>query len=229
MPGLSRRRRASALNVWPGFVDALSSLLLVIIFVLLVFVLTQFYLGAQISGRDDTIARMSRQLSQMTDVLELERRHTAELKETIGHMTDDLQALTTERDELQTKLTENGDLRGKLADERKLSDEARARAALMDQQLEAMRQELARLSSSLSNSEALSAEQKVEIANLGKRLNAALAGKVEELTRYRSEFFGRLRQLLGDRPGIKVEGDRFVFQSELLFASGSARPMYAGY
>ena len=68
----------------------------------------------------------------------------------------------------------------------------------------------------------MSAEQKVQIADLGKRLNAALASKVEELARYRSEFFGRLRKVLGDRPGIRIEGDRFVFQSELLFASGSA-------
>jgi chemotaxis protein MotB len=85
-----------------------------------------------------------------------------------------------------------------------------------------MRQELARLNAALEASEKESSDDKVQIADLGKRLNAALANKVEELARYRSEFFGRLRQVLGDRPGIRIEGDRFVFQSELLFASGSA-------
>jgi chemotaxis protein MotB len=222
-----------------------------------VFVLTQFYLGGVLSGRDQTISRLSRQLNEMTDLLEVERRSNAELKVNIGRLSDELQSANAERDRLQGEAqanagdhqqvallqhdvdalkalrdelerkvaalaAESGEARGQLADERKLSDSARAQAALLNQQLEQMRQELAKLNASLSNSEALSVEQKVEIANLGKRLNAALASKVEELSRYRSEFFGRLRQLLGDRAGIRVEGDRFVFQSELLFASGSA-------
>jgi chemotaxis protein MotB len=202
------------INVWPGFVDALSSLLLVIIFVLLVFVLTQFYLGAQLTGRDETIGRLSRQLGDMTDLLDIERRTNAELKVSIGHLTEELQSANSERDRLQAEAQANsGD---------------HQRAELLNQQVEVMKAELQRLSALLSNSEALSAEQKVEIANLGKRLNAALAGKVEELAHYRSEFFGRLRQLLGDRPGIRIEGDRFVFQSELLFASGSAELGEAG-
>jgi len=207
---MARRRSAhSGINVWPGFVDALSSLLLVIIFVLLVFVLTQFHLGQVLTGRDETISKLSRQLNEMTDLLDVERRRGAELKDQIGTLTDQLQMVTGQRDSLQ-------------ADSEKLTESAKAQATLLNQQMEAMRNELTRIQALLSNSEALSAEQKVEIANLGKRLNSALAGKVEELTKYRSEFFGRLRALLGSRPGIRVEGDRFVFQSELLFASGSA-------
>jgi chemotaxis protein MotB len=252
-----RRRQHQGINVWPGFVDALASLLLVIIFVLLVFVLTQFYLGAALSGRDQTIGHLSRQLNEMTDMLDIERRSNAELKVNIGRLNEELQSANSDRDRLQAEAQQNsgdhqqvallqhdlaslqalkaeleakvaalgaeaGDARGQLADERKQSDEARARSTLLNQQLETMRQELARLAQSLGSSEALSAEQKVEIANLGKRLNSALASKVEELARYRSEFFGRLRQVLGDRPGIRIDGDRFVFQSELLFASGSA-------
>jgi chemotaxis protein MotB len=255
---LTRRRpNHQGLNVWPGFVDALASLLLVIIFVLLVFVLTQFYLGAVLSGRDQTISHLSRQLNEMTDLLDVERRSNAELKVNIGRVSESLQTANEDRDRLQAEAQQNsadheqvallhhdldalkalrtelekkvatlgaeaGEAKGQLADERRMSDEARAQAALLTQQLESMRQELSRLESSLNSSEALSVEQKVEIANLGKRLNAALASKVEELARYRSEFFGRLRQVLGDRPGIRIEGDRFVFQSELLFASGSA-------
>ncbi len=250
-------RRRGNVNVWPGFVDALASLLLVIIFVLLVFVLTQFYLGEVLSGREQTITRLSRQLNALTDMLDIERSNNAELKVNIGHLTDQLAASTAERDKLQAQVgqaeadrqrvamlqndvdalqalkaelekkvadlgAQAGEAQGQLAQEKQLSAEARAQAALLNQQLEAMRQEIAKLNAALEASETQTTQQKVEIADLGKRLNAALASKVEELERYRSEFFGRLRQIIGDRPGIRVEGDRFVFQSELLFASGSA-------
>ena len=216
--GGSRRRGQSGINVWPGFVDALSSLLLVIIFVLLVLVLTQFFLGTALSGRDQTITHLSKQLNEMTDLLDIERRNSAELKTTIGALTEELTAANAQLDTAK----------GQLADEHKLSEDAQTQAALLNQQMDTMRQELARLTAALTNSESLSAEQKVEIANLGKRLNSALAGKVEELSKFRSEFFGRLRQLLGDKPGIRIEGDRFVFQSELLFPSGSAEPTEEG-
>lgn len=218
MPRGRSRGGHDGLNVWPGFVDALSSLLLVIIFVLLAFVLTQFYLGAVLSGRDQTITHLSKQLNEMTDLLDIERRNSAELKTTIGTLTEQLQAANAALDTAK----------GQLDDEHKLSQDAQAQAALLNQQMEAMRQELAKLAAELASSEALSADQKVQIVDLGKRLNAALAGKVEELTKFRSEFFGRLRKLLGDQPGIRIEGDRFVFQSELLFPSGSNEPTEEG-
>jgi len=212
MPRGRHRSGHDGLNVWPGFVDALSSLLLVIIFVLLAFVLTQFFLGAMLSGRDQTITHLSKQLNEMTELLDIERRNSAELKTSIGSLTDQLQAANAALDTAK----------GQLDDEHKLSQDAQAQAALLNQEMEAMRQELAKIAAELSASEALSADQKVQIANLGSRLNSALAGKVEELSKFRSEFFGRLRQLLGNKPGIRIEGDRFVFQSELLFPSGSA-------
>ncbi len=257
MPLARRRGNRSGINIWPGFVDALASLLLVIIFVLLAFVLTQFYLGQVLSGRDQTISRLSKQLNELTDLLDIERRSNDELKVNIGRLSEQLQSTTADRDQLQAEINQNGadrqkvamlqhdfdalkalkeelekkvaelgaqagDAQGQLAAEHKLSEEARAEAALLHQQMEAMRQELARIAAALNASESLTSEQKVQIADLGKRLNAALASKVEELARYRSEFFGRLRQVLGDRPGVRIEGDRFIFQSELLFASGSA-------
>jgi chemotaxis protein MotB len=225
--------------------------------VLLVFVLTQFSLGQVLSGRDQTIARISRQLNELTDLLDIEKRSNAELKVNIGRLTAELQASTAERDRLQAQVSQAAasqqqvallqndvaalqalrdelekkvqalgaqanEAQGQLAAERKVSEEARAQAALLNQQLEALRQELARIAAALDVSEKASVDQKAQIADLGKRLNAALASKVEELARYRSEFFGRLRKVLGDRPGIRIEGDRFIFQSELLFASGSA-------
>lgn len=251
------RRRPNGINIWAGFVDALASLLLVIIFVLLAFVLTQFQLGQMLTGRDQTISRLSRQLNDLTDMLDVERRASAELKVNIGRLTEDLQTSMAERDRLQAEANQNtvdrqqiamlqhdldalkalrdqlekkvaelgaeaGQAQGQVAEEHRISEEARAQAALLNQQLEAMRQELSRIASALEASESLSSEQKVQIVDLGKRLNAALASKVEELARYRSEFFGRLRKVIGDHPGIRIDGDRFVFQSELLFASGSA-------
>jgi chemotaxis protein MotB len=254
---VARRRRRGGINIWPGFVDALASLLLVIVFVLLAFILTQFHLGNILSGRDQTISRLSRQLNELTELLDLERQSNAELKVNVGKLTNQLQESTAQRDQLQAQLSQNSldrqqigllqndvdalkalkaelekkvadlgaqanEAQGQLAQERKISDEARAQAALLNQQLQALKDELARVAAALDASEAQSAEQKAQISDLGKRLNAALASKVEELARYRSEFFGRLRQVLGDRPGIRIEGDRFIFQSELLFASGSA-------
>jgi chemotaxis protein MotB len=256
MPARSRRGRGN-INIWPGFVDALASLLLVIIFVLLVFVMTQFYLGEVLSGRDQTISRLSKQLNELTDLLDLEKQSNAELKVNIGKLTEQLTASNAERDRLQGLADQNAaehqqvamlqndvealkalkaelekkvadlgaqaaEAQGQLAAEKDISATARAQAALLNQQLDALRAELARINEVLEASEAKNKEESVEIADLGKRLNAALASKVEELERYRSEFFGRLRQIIGDRPGIRVEGDRFVFQSELLFASGSA-------
>lgn len=256
-------RAGNGINIWAGFVDALASLLLVIIFVLLAFVLTQFHLGQVLSGRDQTISRLSRQLNELTDLLDLEKRSNAELKVNIGRLTEDLQSSIAERDRLQADVNQNaadrqqlallqhdlealkalrdqlerkvaelgaeaGQAKGQLTEEHRISEEAKAQAALLNQQLEAMRQELSRIAAALDASEAMSVEQKAQIVDLGKRLNAALASKVEELARYRSEFFGRLRKVVGDNPGIRIEGDRFVFQSELLFASGSAELGEAG-
>ena len=110
----------------------------------------------------------------------------------------------------------------------KLSEEAQAKVTLLNRQIAALRQQLSRLAVALEAAEALNTEKDVRIADLGRRLNVALATKVQELARYRSEFFGRLREVLGQRDDIRVVGDRFVFQSELLFASGSAQIGSAG-
>tara|TARA_Y100001936_G_C16091563_1_gene686696 strand:+ start:1846 stop:3066 length:1221 start_codon:yes stop_codon:yes gene_type:complete len=109
-----------------------------------------------------------------------------------------------------------------LEDEKSLSEKARARVALLNQQIAALRQQIARISSALEASEAKARSQNVQIVNLGKRLNEALASKVQELARFRSEFFGKLRDALGNTKGVRIEGDRFVFQSEVLFPSSSA-------
>ena len=109
-----------------------------------------------------------------------------------------------------------------LDEERQLGKKAQARVQLLTQQIAALREQITRLSAALELAETQVESQQVEIAELGRRLNLALARKVEELNRYRSEFFGRLRKVLGTHPSIRIVGDRFVFQSELLFPSASA-------
>ncbi len=154
-------------------------------------------------------------------------------KEKIEAQLAELAILKSLRDELVEKLMNSesardaleGDLeeeRRALADQRRLSEEAQIQITLLNRQLAALRAQLAEVAQALEISEAKNKEQEVQIADLGKRLNVALASKVQELARYRSEFFGRLREILGSRQDIRIVGDRFVFQSEVLFASGSA-------
>jgi chemotaxis protein MotB len=352
---MALRRRGTngdAMNPWPGYVDALSTLLMVIIFVLLVFVLAQAFLSVALSGRDRALDRVNRQMAELSDMLSLERGKSAELQLSVAQLGKDLQAANTNRDTLaqrlaalqanQDKLTadrdalkadrdklsaqlgdsnlqlqsaqtradqlqsqvadaarradsqgqnaalttaqladarqqlaaaqatvqvdkatiearladlakmaeqtraltalrddlerqardaaaqamteqqKNAAVAQQLADEKTLGDSARAQIALLNAQIDQLRSQLASVSSALDISEKADKDKDVQIANLGNRLNSALAQKVEELQRYRSDFFGKLRQVLANRPGIQVVGDRFIFQSEVLFPVGSA-------
>lgn len=393
MPVATRRTRRHSFDIWPGFVDALASLLMVVIFVLMVFVVAHFYLSSALSGKDEALARLNRQLTELGELLALEREANADLRLNVAQLSAELQnaigareglaaqvdALTAERDALlgraaalssrvdeanqnldevsrqledafkviaadrekielqlreiaslqadiqalrtvrerlegevaalellrQENAEEIATLRSRLeasetaraeaddalrlseeqrtllmaelaalrdrsqaleaelasAEERtvlaqrtitereirieelltaleateaaltaeqQLTEESEAQIALLNQQIAALRQQLARLEVALDASEAANAEQKVQIANLSQRLNLALASKVEELARYRSEFFGRLREVLGDRDDIRIVGDRFVFQSEVLFPTASAQLGEAG-
>jgi chemotaxis protein MotB len=106
--------------------------------------------------------------------------------------------------------------------EKQVSARALSQIELLNQQIDALRRQLASLEDALEASEKKDKESQARVADLGQRLNVALAQRVQELAKYRSEFFGRLRSVLGNRPGIRVVGDRFVFQSEILFDSGSA-------
>jgi len=115
-----------------------------------------------------------------------------------------------------------------LAEEQKLSASNRAQVALLTQQMDQLRTQMTQVAAALNLAEASGRDKDAQIANLGSKLNAALASKVEELQRYRSEFFGRLREVLAGRQGVQVVGDRFVFQSEVLFPPGSADMTPAG-
>jgi chemotaxis protein MotB len=229
---LAARRPRRPLDIWPGFVDALASLLLVIIFVLLVFALGQFFLSESLSGRDVALRNLQGRLSELADVLALERKEKSALTAEVGRLSAELQSSLTLRQQLEEQVgtlnTRSEQAEAGLSEERKISEAARAELALLNQQLAATREQLQQLAAALEASEKKAEEQQVQITALGQRLNAALAGKVQELARFRSEFFGRLREALGDNPEIRIEGDRFVFPSEVLFAPGSAELEPAG-
>lgn len=220
------RTRNNTADYWPGFVDALSTLLLVIIFLLAVFMLAQFFLSQAITGRDEALERLNAQVAELSDMLALERQSNLTLRQNLEQMQATLtttQAALSEA-EADAAAAQDGlaSMGGTLDEERDLSARARDEARLLNQQVNALRQQLAALQAALDASEARDKEQQAVIANLDRRLNAALAQKVQELSRYRSEFFGRLREVLSNRAGVEVVGDRFVFQSEILFDSGSA-------
>jgi len=392
MAGSSERRRGrgGGLDAWPGYVDALSTLLMVIIFVLLVFVLAQGFLSVALSSREQAVDALNRRVAELADLLSLEAAQGEQLRQQLGRLNDDLRSaatardtamqslalirderdrLTSERDGLRGERDRQGarlsdlelaarsaadraaaterqlaealsraertggdaarlqrDLRGnqteltearqraearisdlererrtalaelaaaqaalealrreaqaldrqvrveretvtqRLSEMARLSEQIRALTALRDElerraaqeqrgreraeaesgerarlaesaaaqialltrQTEALRAELARLSRALDLAEAEGRDRNAQITLLGQRLNAALAARVEELQRYRSDFFGRLRDVLGERPEVRIVGDRFVFQGEVLFAPGSAELSEAG-
>jgi chemotaxis protein MotB len=230
MPAMtSKRGRHGTLNYWPGFVDALSTLLLSIIFLISIFMLGQFFLARELSGRDTALERLNRQILELTDLLALERSGHRTTEETLSGLQTTLRATEAERARLQGLLESGGAVQNKadeassaLESERQATGRALNQVDLLNQQIAAMRRQLAALEEALSASENKDKESQARIADLGTRLNVALAQRVQELARYRSDFFGRLRQILGNRQDVRIVGDRFVFQSEVLFPVGQA-------
>ncbi len=226
----SRRVRAHrGLNVWPGYVDALATLLLAVVFLLTVFVVGQFFLSQELTGRDAVLNRLNRQIADLTDLLALERSNRRAQEEAVAGMRNTLTATEAERDRLQALADaataaqgKTGDVDAQLAAERGATARAQNQVELLNEQIRALRRQLAALEDALSASESRDRESQARIAELGSRLNVALAQRVQELARYRSDFFGRLRQIIGARSDIRIVGDRFVLQSEVLFAAGSA-------
>jgi chemotaxis protein MotB len=236
---LSRGRRYEAVNYWPGFVDALSTMLLVIIFLLSVLMLAQFFLSREVTGKDEALNRLNRQIEELTNLLALERTQKNVDESKITTLTATLESAEREQKRLQDQASQgalNADTAsGKasaaataLEHERQISAQALAEVDVLNQQIAALRKQLAAIEDALSASEAANKESQSKIADLGQRLNVALAQKVQELNRYRSDFFGRLRQILGARPDIRVVGDRFVFESSVLFDVGKADISPAG-
>ena len=224
-----RSGRRAPLNYWPGFVDALATLVLAIVFLLSIFMLGQFFLAREISGRDTVLDQLNRQISELTDLLALERSGRRQVQDAVGGLRTTIAAGDLERARLQALLDagrtsdrQATDADAAVAAERAGTARASAQVDLLNQQIAAMRRQLASLEEALAASEGRDRDSQARIADLGSRLNVALAQRVQELARYRSDFFGRLRQILGTRQDVRIVGDRFVLQSEVLFQPGQA-------
>lgn len=294
MTSLSRRNQ-NRIDIWPGFVDALASLLMVIIFLLMIFVIAQFFLGEALTGSNKALNKLRVQTNELSELLSLERTTNIKLNEDIQLLSSRLsesiidrekqqlllKELTIRSDALAAKVTRlDADLFQRdnqvssqneritkqiqaiqllkietqklialkssleqkikasltllsnktktIEDEKKLSLKARAEIAYLNNQITVLRNQITKIAQMLDNSELKAKNQQVRITSLGKRLNSALANKVQELSYYRSEFFGKLREILGNQPGVQIVGDRFVFQSEVLFTTGSDKLGNAG-
>ncbi|HWE73672.1 MAG TPA: peptidoglycan -binding protein [Stellaceae bacterium] len=213
MAYVSRRPRRPGIDIWPGFVDALSQLVMVIVFVLLVFTAGQFYLTDALSGRDVQLQRLAQQVDQLADMLSMAQGGNADLQKKLGSLTQQLaaanQALAAARDQN--------------AQSEQKATTAQTTVDQLNQNIAALRDQLAQIAAALDVAESKNKDQEAQITDLGQRLNTALLSQVAQLAKYRSEFFGRLRDALGDRPDIRIVGDRFVFQSEVLFPPASAQ------
>jgi chemotaxis protein MotB len=240
MPVSSRRSRQGTINIWPGFVDALTQLVMIIIFVVLFFTAGQFYLSSALSGRDAALAKLTRQINSLSNMLALERKTSASLHLQLGTLSDQLasaksalaaanaqlkaakQAQATAETQLGNEVARRKAAEQDIAERDDKITSQQSAIAQLNLQIAALQQQLQQISQALDLSETKNKAADVKIADLGRRLNEALATKVQELAGYRSEFFGQLRKLLGNRQDIRVVGDRFMFQSEVLFPTGSA-------
>jgi chemotaxis protein MotB len=231
---LARGRRDRAVDYWPGFVDALSTLVLGIIFLLTVFAVLQVFLAQEMTNKDTALSRLNAQIAQLTELLSLERNSKTNLEELLSTFRSNLEITEAERDRFRSMYEGAGgagaasaqnrvsELSTALESEKSVAARALAQVEILNQQILALRRQLAAIEQALQTSESREKDSQTRIAELGSRLNVALAQRVQELQRYRSDFFGRLRAILGNRPDIRVVGDRFVFQSEVFFDPGQA-------
>jgi chemotaxis protein MotB len=227
------RRGGDYGEFWPGYVDVLSTLLLVVTFLMSIFMVAQYFAGQEASGKNDALRRLDRQIAELTSLLSLEKGKSkttadelAALQATLSSLRDENARISgsalTGDEQAKAQSDRITALNAEVEGQRKVSDEALAKVDLLNQQLLALRKQIGALNSALEASEKKDQDSQERIKDLGSRLNAALARQVQELQRYRSDFFGRLRELLAERKDIRVVGDRFVFESEVLFASGQA-------
>jgi chemotaxis protein MotB len=223
---LSRARRDSGMNYWPGFVDALSTLVLCVIFLLTVFMVAEFFLSQEVEGKDTALGRLNAQIARLSQLLSLEQTGKASLEDEVAKLRASLSAAEGERDRLRGAAAAGANSALDQGTQLDLQKDANARAiaqiANLSEQIGALRRQIAALEEALNASEKKETDAQLHITDLGQRLNVALAQRVQELSRYQSDFFGKLRDILGNRPDIRVVGDRFVFQSEVFFDTGSA-------
>lgn len=228
-----RRNRQVSADYWPGFVDAMATLLLVIIFLLSIFMLAQFLLAREIAGRDNALSRLQNEISELAELLSLEQIAKDSMGSDLANLRAILATTEAEQNSLQQIIIQNQKDKISKSDKlsglaNSLSDASRGKARalsqieILNQQISALRRQLTAISEALGQSEKSKSLAKLEVKNLGRRLNAALAKRVKQLARYRSAFFENLSKILNQRSDIRVVGDRFVFQSEVLFGKGLA-------
>ncbi len=231
--GRSKRGSGEYNEFWPAYVDVLSTLLLVVTLLMSIFMIAQFFVAQESSGKDTVMRKLTRQITELTNILSLEKDKGKKVEDDLVVLQATLSSLRGENEKLAATgfgvdekikgaQAQIATLSGDLAKEKDLSAEAMSKVDLLNQQLLALRRQIAALNEALEVSAAKDKDSQTAIKDLGARLNAALAVQVQELRRYRSDFFGRLRTALADRKDIRVVGDRFVFQSEVLFPSGQA-------
>lgn len=226
-----RRRARSSVNIWPGFVDALSALLMLVIFMLLVYVVSQLYLSQTLSDRDTELARLNSRLEEISSLLGLEQDRNSAMEREMQRVQRQLGESLSLNDQLESELEQTqeqaigrqNDLEAALDQEERLADSQRALLQQLSDRIGALQQQLATITRALELQEEIAADKSAELEDVSRRLNTLLAERVNQLQQYQSEFFGRLRQILQDNENIRVVGDRFLLPSELLFASGSAR------
>ena len=264
---LNKIRRRHVDYTWPGFVDALSSLLMVIIFVLMIFVLSQFFLSQKMNGQDEALVKLKTNLIELSELLSIERNVTIELTSSLTIFENKINIIQSKleqekikndnnKEKLQQnektirlskfKISELEEILNKKIEEvlnskntilslennlQKRKSEVEIKTDTLKANKEEinkltaasiqLRNKLSQIQTLLTAYKAKDKKDNVKTLNIGKDLNSALARRVEELQKFKSEFFGRVKELIKDRPEIRIVGDRFVFQSEVLFSIGS--------
>lgn len=244
---MSTLRRRRAFDIWPGFVDALTSLIMVMIFVLLIFAIGQFVLSDTLSGKNRTLDALNARVAELAKTLSLSEdqkraldARAKELAASLGTASSERDAASSEAARLGADVAALAELKRQLEAEvanmaaqldsskedlvkqTELTSAESAKVELLNRQLAALNEQLGRIQAALDIANKDITAKDAKIADLGKELNVALANRVGELERYRSEFFGKLRQALGARSDVRVVGDRFVLPTDILFDSGSA-------
>ena len=228
------RRRESYGEFWPAYVDVLSTLLMVLMLLLSIFMLAQYFVSQEANGKDNALKRLTRQIAELTSQLSLEKTKATAGADDLASLQASLSSLRLENSRLgnlmttEDEKTKDAQARSVAASkdldaQKSITSEAVAKVDALNQQLAALRRQMAAIQEALAAAEAKDKDSQVRITDLGARLNVVLAKQVQELQRYRSDFFGRLNALLKNRQDIRVVGDRFVFQSEVLFPSGQAQ------
>lgn len=206
------RRRRGNLDIWPGFVDALTSLLLVMIFMMLMFAIGQFVLSDALAGKSKSLDSLNDRVQQLTLSAQKNEDIRRSLDARIAELSRLLGTTQEERDRYKGSLEERD---ARLA---ALSNDIVALEALKRQLESEMAQLLAKVNASGQELQTKDAR----IADLDHQMKALLAERINDLQKYRSEFFGKLKEALGNRDDIKIVGDRFVVPSDILYGSGSA-------